>query len=254
MISIIVPVYNAGNYISKTIENVTAQTYTDWELLLVDDCSKDKSCEIIEEEIRRFEKSGNEKDKIRLLKQKENAGAANARNRGIDESRGRYIAFLDADDVWHPEKLEKELNFMQEKDAGFVFTAYEFGDADARPTGRIVHVPETLTFKEALSRTVIFTSTVLFDKEKIPLDLLHMPVIASEDTACWWRILKSGITAYGLEEALVIYRRPASSLSSNKYEAIKRIWGLYREIAGLNVLQSAWYFTGWAFRATARRL
>ena len=109
MISIIVPVYNAGQYISKTIENVTAQTYTDWELLLVDDCSKDKSCEIIEEEIRRFEKSGYAKDKIRLLKQKENAGAANARNRGIDESRGRYIAFLDADDVWHPEKLEKEL-------------------------------------------------------------------------------------------------------------------------------------------------
>lgn len=247
LVSIIVPVYGAAEYIAETTAMVKRQTYPNWELIFVDDCSPDDSAEIIEDIIAR-------ESKIRLIRKERNEGAAKARNTGLEESKGRYIAFLDADDVWMPDKLEKELAFMQRKQAAFVFTAYEFGDEQARGTGKIVAVPKQLTYKKALSRTVIFTSTVLFDTEKIDRNLLWMPEVESEDTATWWKILQSGYTAYGLNEVLVIYRRPGKSLSSNKFTAIKRIWHLYREVERLSLPVSAFCFVSWAIRATARRL
>lgn len=250
LVSIIVPVYNAGKYIEETIAMVQAQTYSDWELLLIDDCSKDDSPERI---VRCMEQSTDSK-KIRLIKKPVNEGAAKARNTGIGEAKGRYIAFLDADDVWMPEKLSKELQFMKEKQAAFVFTAYEFGNEKAEPAGKIVHVPETLTYRQALSRTVIFTTTVLFDTVKIPKELLYMPVVKSEDTATWWKILRNGYTAYGLNKVLAIYRRPPNSLSSNKLEAIRRIWNLYRREEKLNVFYSLYNLFFWALRATLRRI
>ena len=161
---------------------------------------------------------------------------------------------LDADDVWEMDKLEKQIAFMEKTGAAFSFHSYEFGDEKARPTGKIVHAPATLNFRQALSRTVIFTSTVMFDTENIDMEIIHMPMVPSEDTATWWRILKSGITAYGLDENLTIYRRPPKSLSSNKLIAMERIWFLYRNIANLSVLESLFYFGGWAVRATLRRL
>ena len=248
MVSIVVPVYNAANYIEKTIEMVCRQTYKDWELILVDDASRDESAQVIENYIK------NQGKRIRLIRKKVNQGAAEARNTGIDASSGRYIAFLDADDVWDPEKLEKQVAYMERTGAAFCFHAYEFGDENANPTGKIVHVPEKLKYKQALSRTIIFTTTVMFDTEKIDMEIIHMPNVPSEDTATWWRILKSGYEAYGLDENLAIYRRPAKSLSSNKLEAIRRIWFLYRNIAGLSVAKSLFYFGGWAVRATLRRL
>lgn len=248
MVSIVVPVYNASSYISETISMVSAQTYKDWELILVDDASTDGSANIIEKII---EKQGK---RIRLIRKNVNEGAAAARNTGIDASSGKYIAFLDADDVWKPDKLEKQIAFMEKNDAAFSFHAYEFGDEKANPTGKIVTVPKTLSFKEALSRTIIFTTTVMFDTEKIDMEIIHMPQVPSEDTATWWRILKSGYVAYGLNENLAIYRRPARSLSSNKFVAIERIWFLYRNIANLSVPASMFYFCGWAVRAILRRL
>ena len=115
-------------------------------------------------------------------------------------------------------------------------------------------VPDTLTYKQALSRTVIFTSTVLFDQEKLPEELLYMPDVKSEDTATWWQILRAGYNAYGLDENLGTYRRPRKSLSSNKVAALKRIWNLYRKQEKLSAVQSAWYFCFWALRATLRRI
>lgn len=247
LVSIVVPVYNAGAYIEETIEMVRRQTYSDWELLLVDDCSKDDSKA-------KIEKCCEEDKRIRLIAKSQNEGAALARNTGIDHAKGRYIAFLDADDIWLPEKLEKELQFMAEKEAAFAFTAYEFGDEQAKGTGKIVHVPEMLTYKEALSRTIIFTTTVLFDLEKIDRELIRMPNVASEDTATWWKVLRSGYDAYGLDEVLAVYRRPANSLSSNKLVAIRRIWNLYRNEEKLSLPISVWSFVRWAYRAVMRRI
>ena len=248
MVSIVVPVYNAADYIENTIEMVRRQTYTDWELVLVDDASTDGSADLIESIIELGD------DNITLYRKQVNEGAAAARNTGIDHTSGRYIAFLDADDVWKIDKLERQVDFMEKTGAAFSFHSYEFGDDKANPNGKVVHAPKELTFKKALSRTVIFTSTVMFDTEKIDTEIIHMPRVPSEDTATWWRILKVGYTAYGLDRNLAIYRRPPKSLSSNKLTAVSRIWFLYRNIAGLSVFQSLFYFGGWAVRATLRRL
>ena len=249
MISIVVPVYNAAAFIRQTIEMVQAQNYTDWELILVDDCSKDNSCEIIETYLKDKPDS-----RIRLIKKEKNEGAALSRNRGIREAKGRYIAFLDADDVWLSHKLQTQMDYMKKTGAGFVFSAYEFGDENAVGTGKIVHVPESLTYKKALSRTVIFTTTVLLDTEKIPKELIYMPNVPSEDSATWWQILRAGHVARGLDEVLAIYRRPGKSLSSNKLKAIQRIWYLYRKVEKLPLFTSCFAFVGWAYRASVRRL
>lgn len=274
LVSIIVPVYNAAPYIAKTIEMVTRQTYHDWELLLVNDCATDESMQVIETALAGYEHCNRKAEQpdvasidvyipkcmqkeggtIKVIVKRCNEGAARARNTGLSMAQGRYIAFLDADDVWLPDKLMKELAFMKDKQAGFVFSAYEFGDEQARPTGKVVHVPPELTYRKALSRTVIFTTTVLLDREEIPDKLIRMPVVESEDTATWWQILREGYVAYGLDEVLVVYRRPAKSLSSNKFRAIKRIWRLYRRQEKLSVISSVFYFIFWAYRATVRRI
>lgn len=246
VVSIIIPVHNAGKYIRYTIESVISQTYDNWELILVNDCSEDDSVSVINE-------YANDQ-RIILINLPTNMKAAGARNIGIDSARGRYITFLDADDIWLPLKLEKEIAFIEEKDCAFAYTAYEFGDENAIGTGRIVKVMPVLTYKKALSRTIIFTSTVMFDTKKIDKSLIHMPEVPSEDTATWWQVLRNGYNAYGLEEVLTIYRRPQTSLSSNKMVALKRIWNLYRKIEKLSLLESVINFCFWAFRATLRRI
>lgn len=249
MVSVIVPVYHVEKYIVETMDCVRSQTYPDWELLLVEDCGGDGCAQKIERYI-----EDTQDDRIRLIRQPSNMGAAMARNRGVQEARGRYIAYLDADDLWVPEKLERELAFMKEKDAAFVFTGYEFADEWGKGLGKVVHVPETLSYKEALKNTTIFTTTVMFDTQKVDKELLQMPVMKSEDTALWWKILRLGYTAYGLDENLVKYRRPGKSLSSNKLEAMRRIWNLYRKAEGMSAINSAYHFCFWAVRAVKRRV
>lgn len=244
-VSIIIPVYNAANYIEQTIESVLAQDYECWELLLVENGSTDNSIE----KIKKFDDP-----RIRLVIMDDNAGAAKARNEGMRLATGIYVGYLDADDLWQKDKLSKQLAFMKEKDAAFCFTGYEFGDENAVGTGKVVHVPETLHYKQALCNTTIFTSTVLFDTRKISKDRLYMPNVKSEDSALWFQVLREGNIAYGLNENLVIYRRPGKSLSSNKFEAMKRIWNLYRKQEQLNLFYSAYLFVGWAFRAVKRRV
>ena len=248
-ISIVVPVYNAAKYIEQTVSMVQKQTYTDWELILVEDCSKDESRKVLQN----LENSLRD-SRIRVIYKKKNEGAAKARNTGVMAATGEYLAFLDADDIWKETKLEKELAFMKQKDAAFVFTSYEFGDEQGNGTGKFVNVPDTLNYKQALSRTVIFTSTTLFDLKKLGKELVTMPVVPSEDSATWWQILRAGYTAYGFQEVTTVYRRPPKSLSSNKGKAIQRIWYLYRKVERLSLPVSIFCFIGWAVRATLRRL
>lgn len=249
LVSIIVPVYNVERFIAETMECVRAQTYEDWELLLVEDVSTDATKEVIEAYLR-----DKQDDRIRLICQTENKGAAHARNRGLEEATGRFIAYLDADDLWERKKLERQLAFMEEKQAAFSFTGYEFADEAGKGLGKIVQVPETLCYKEALKNTTIFTTTVMFDTDKIKKDMLNMPIIKSEDTALWWKVLRNGYTAYGLNENLVRYRRAGKSLSSNKLEAVRRIWNLYRKAEGMGIVSSVYHFCFWAVRAVLRRI
>ncbi|MBQ6575111.1 MAG: glycosyltransferase family 2 protein [Lachnospiraceae bacterium] len=244
MVSVIVPVYNASLYIADTIMSVLQQTYTDLELILVDDGSIDNSREVIE---------GFSSDKVKLYSNEHKKGAAGARNTGIEKARGRYIAFIDADDLWDADKLALQIAFMKEKDAAFSFTGYEFADEGGRGLGRIVHVPETIGYREALKNTTIFTSTVMFDMTKLDKSDIMMPYVKSEDTATWWKVLKKE-KAYGLNKSLVLYRRIGRSLSSNKIEALRRIWNLYRRVEHLGFFCSCWCFVFWAVRAVSRRV
>lgn len=274
LVSVVVPVYNAGKWIEDTILSVKSQTYREWELILVDDGSTDYSVDIMK---------GYLSDNIRLLYNKKpgksqeaesqidyettewddigdkgrasvNMGAAFTRNVGIKAAAGRYICFLDADDLWSPDKLEKQVAFMEDNDAAFSFTGYEFADASGTGVQKIVRVPRTITYKQALKNTTIFTSTVMFDMEKLTKYDIMMPDVPSEDTATWWKVLKKVGKAYGLDEQLTYYRRGTGTLSSNKMTMIQRIWNLYRNVEGLNVFYSAYCFVFWAFRAVARRL
>ena len=253
LVSIIVPVCNAEKFIAETIGYVQGQTYAKWELLLVDDCSSDRSREIIDQK-------SCEDQRIRLIAQDRNGGAAKARNRGIQEACGQYICFLDADDIWMPDKLACEVEFITklqqttDPDAGFVFMGYEFADASGEGLGKVVHVPQCITYRQALKNTTIFTSTVMVDRDKISDEDICMPCIASEDTATWWQILRKYGNGYGLDRNLVRYRRSTDTLSSNKLIAIRRIWNLYRRQEQLPVIRSAYYMCFWAFRAVLRRI
>ncbi|MCR5687547.1 MAG: glycosyltransferase [Lachnospiraceae bacterium] len=244
-VSIVVPVYNAAECIADTIASVLAQSYTDYELLLVDDGSSDDSAGIIGKYL---------SDRVRLLDNTKTKGAAGARNTGIEASSGRYIAFLDADDLWMADKLEKQVRFMEKTDAAFSFTGYEFADASGHGLGRVVSVPGQITYTQALKNTTIFTSTVMFDTEKTGRDIILMPDVKSEDTATWWKVLKAGFTGFGLDESLTLYRRMGKSLSSNKAEAVRRIWNLYRNVEHLGRIYSMYCFCFWAVRAVARRV
>lgn len=245
MVSVIVPVYNAAKCIADTIMCVKKQTYENWELILVDDGSTDDSFAIMQ---------AYEDDRIHPVRQREGKGAACARNYGVNLARGQYIAFLDADDLWLSDKLEKQIAFVKSKDAAFTFTGYEFADENAKPTGAVVRVPEVMRYKDAVKNTTIFTSTVIFDLEKLSKEEIMMPQVPSEDSATWWKVLRSGKKAYGLDEALTLYRRMGKSLSSNKLEAVRRIWFLYRRVEHFNVFYSAYCFCFWAVRAVIRRV
>lgn len=252
LVSIVVPVYNAERFLEETIGHVQAQTFQEWELLLVDDCSTDAGRECIA-------RMSRADSRIRLIVQGVNGGAARARNRGISEARGRYLCFLDADDIWLPDKLATELaavSRIQASDpgAGFFFMGYEFADEDGAGLGRVVHVPERITYEEALKNTTIFTSTVMIDRSRIPDEDIIMPCVPSEDTATWWQILKRHGTGYGIDRVLVRYRRSAHTLSSNKMTAIRRIWQLYRRQEGFGVARSAYCLSFWAWRAVRRRV
>jgi teichuronic acid biosynthesis glycosyltransferase TuaG len=183
-----------------------------------------------------------------------NLGVANARNRGVAEAKGKYLAFIDADDLWHKDKVKTQVNFMETNHINFSFTNYEFANEQAIGSGHIVQVPETITYKQALRNTTIFTSTVMLNMERLGKDMIRMPEIKSEDTATWWKILRLGIPGAGIQENLVMYRRPEKSLSSNKMEAVRRIWNLYRKKEKIGRIKSTCYFISWAFTAFIRRI
>ena len=246
LVSVVVPVYNASKYICDTINSVLNQTYENFELILVNDCSTDNSVKLIEEY----------KDKrIKLINNKDNSGAAISRNNGIKNANGRFICFLDSDDLWEKEKLEKQVKFMLDNNIEFSFTGYEFADANGIPNGKKVYVPKKISYRRALKNTTIWTSTVMFDMTKLSKDDVYMPnVRRGQDTATWWKVLKKIDYAYGINEILSYYRRGENTLSSNKLTALKRTWNLYRNVEHLSLFSSVYNFCFYCFNAVRRRI
>ena len=248
LVSIIIPVYNASRFLEETINSIQKQTYSNWEAIFIDDCSSDNSYNLI----KKYQK---EDKRIKLIKNKTNSGAAVSRNNGIDHAEGDYLCFLDADDKWHPEKLEKQINFMQELNCEFSFTGYQFANEKCNPNGKIVSVPDKINYKQALKNTTIWTSTVMFDMNKLSKEDIRMPNIKrGQDTATWWKVLKKIDCAYGLNEVLSYYRRSEGTLSSNKFIALKRTWNLYRNVEHLNIFYSMYCFFWYCVNAIKRRV
>lgn len=248
LISIVIPVYNSEKYIRETIMCILDQTYKNWEIVFVDDCSEDTSVEIIERYLQQDER-------MRLYQNKKNGGPAITRNQGIKKARGRYLAYMDADDLCDVDKLEKQINYMKKTGCAFCFTGYEFAGEDGVRNGKIVRVPQEIDYKYALRHTTISTITVMFDRKQIADEILYMPLDArGEDTATWWKILRNGYKAYGIDEPLSVYRRYSGSRSSNKLEAVYGTWKMYRRNEGFGFWKSSYYFCGYIVNAIKRRL
>ena len=248
VLSIIVPVYNVATYLREGLDSILRQEVQDIEVICVDDCSSDSSPDILKE----YQAKDN---RIQFIRQSENKGPSATRNIGIKYAKGKYIAFLDADDLWNEEKIEKQIRFMKDNGYEFTFTGYEFVDENGIDNKKIVKVPEKINYRQALKNTTIFTSTVIFDVEKLGKGLIKMPnVRRGQDTATWWKVLKTNIIAYGLNETLSLYRRSNNTLSANKMKALKRTWNLYRNVEHLNVFYSLYNFSWYVFNAVKRRI
>lgn len=239
LVSIITPAFRAEAYIAETIRSVVAQTWTNWEMLVVDDCSPDGTCALVE-------RMAASDSRIRLIRQKENGGPAAARNAGLQHARGRWIAFLDSDDLWLPEKLTRQLIFHQACAAKISFTEFRRMDASGQHIGRLISVPDMLDYRRLLGNTAIATSSVMIDREKT--GTVMMKKTYYDDFSCWLEILKQGGIAAGLHEDLLRYRVLGNSVSRNKKRSAIEVWKTYRLIEGLGLFVSGWYFAHYAIR------
>lgn len=245
LVSVIMPSYNASRFIAESINSVLLQTYSHWELLIVDDCSKDNSVEVIQ-------KFTDIDSRVKLFQLKENVGAAAARNIAIEHAQGRYIAFLDSDDVWNENKLRIQLSFMEQNSYAFTFSNYYVMEEDGQKTGNIVRIPASLTYHQYLRNTIIGCLTVIIDKKQI--GDFKMPLIkSSHDMALWLLIMKRGFMAYGLKEVLAGYRLVSTSNTAKKWKAVKDVWKVYRKIEGLSVVYAAYCFCGYVLHAVLKR-
>ena len=244
-ISIIIPVYNEEKWIIKTIKNIKEQTYTNYEIILVDDGSTDASKQIMLQY---------NDENIKLICLDKNMGPAIARNEGLKIATGRFICFQDADDLWDKYKLEKQINFMKKNDCAFSYTAFKYLNDNKLKKDKVVNIPLVLDYKKALKDTRILMTSVMLDRNKINKELLQMPNVPAEDVATWWKILKSGFLAYGLDEVLVYYHITSNRLTSNKFKSAKNRWNIYRKVEGFNIFQSLYYFSFYIFNAIKKRL
>jgi len=238
LVSIITPSYKSKRFISETIESVLSQTYQNWEMIIVDDVSPDNSNEIIEEYCK---KDG----RIKLIKLEKNSGPAAARNRAIEGAKGRYKAFLDADDFWKPEKLEKQLLFMDENDLAFTYSSYDLIDEDSNDLGTFT-TKENISYSGTLKTCSVGCLTAIYDTNK--LGKVFMPnILKRQDYGLWLKILKKIGSTKGILEPLAIYRIRRNSISSNKIKAAQYQWKIYREVEKLNLFQSVYYFAQYAY-------
>lgn len=238
LVSVVMPAYNAENYIAQAIASVQAQSVTQWQLLVIDDCSQDGTCAIVEA------LSGQD-SRIRLFRNEENMGTARSRNRGLELSQGQYVAFLDSDDIWHSQKLERQIAAAQAGGADVVFTSYAIIGNDGQPRCNDFVVPRQTDFRQMLRKNVVGCSTVLIsaaaaEKYRFQEDVFH------EDYALWLTMIRDGAVFVGVPEVLVSYRYHSTSRAANKGNSAKSRWVIYRKLLGLSVGVSGWYLVQYA--------
>lgn len=243
-VSIITPLYNAVHTIEETIKSVQAQTFSDWELLLVDDCSTDATVATVKKLI------GSD-SRIKLICRKWNAGPAVTRNRGIQEAKGRFIAFLDADDLWHQNKLRIQLDFMKKHGCDLSYTSYQKINQEGEKLG-IIHAPSQVSYTDLLKTNSIGCLTAIYDTTK--LGKIYMPNISKrQDFGLWLKIMKQSAKALGIDDILAYYRVGSKdAVSANKVLAAKYQWRIYREIEKLPFFISLYYFIHYAVNGVIR--
>lgn len=246
LVSVIMPCYNMERFIACTIESVQRQTYPHWELLIVDDASTDGTAEIVKSH-------QNQDDRIRFVVKEQHSGIADSRNQAIRMAQGRYLAFLDSDDLWHPDKLEVQLRFMTEKNIGFCYSSYDCVDETGAPLEKTVKAVSDLDYEAYLRNTIIGCSTVMLDKT-IVSEVVVPNFRTSEDTATWLNILKKGFLAYAIGQPLTSYRIRQHSASSNKLKASSDLWRVYRQNEKLPLFKALACFSCYAFNAIKKRL
>lgn len=232
-VSIITPCYNAESYISHTIESVLSQSFKDWEMLIVDDCSKDNSRKIIEQ-------YSTKDSRIKYFKTDSPSGSPSLpRNIGIGNASGKYIAFLDADDIWFPDKLEKQVKFLETNNYSFVYSDYEKMNYLGERNNRVIKMPDCSTFWDVIETCTIPCLTVLMTREII--GQTRFKSIPKEDFAFWLDILKKGVNAYNAGETLALYREQQQSRSSNKFDMIRNQWIVLRKIEGVKPFVASYF-------------
>ena len=232
LVSVIMPAYNAESYIEQAVRSVIGQTIKDWELIVLDDGSQDGTCAIVESLAR-------EDDRIRFVRNVENIGVAKTRNRGFEICSGQYVALLDSDDVWHPEKLEMQLARMEQTGAELSYTSYAIVDREGRKTKADYLVPEIVSLKQLLKQNVIGCSTVMLTARLAKRNPFRTEYY-HEDYVLWLQLLRSGCRVAGCTQVLVDWRYAEDSRSFNKLEAAKNRWQIYREYLGLSLPNSLW--------------
>lgn len=247
-VSIITPSFNSEKYICMTIESVQNQTYQNWEMIIVDDCSNDRTCELVSE----IEKKDS---RIHLIRQENNGGAGKSRNRALAHSTGRFIAYLDADDFWLPKKLERQTAFMINNRCGFSCTSYKVIDDKGISLNKYVHMLPRVDYMGFLTNNLLQTVGIMVDTSIVDKKFLVMPDMRRrQDAATWLQVLKNGNDCFGFDEVLAQYRRTKNSLSSNKMKAVKGVWFLYRNIEHLSLIFSCYCFMRYAFLAVWKRV
>ena len=238
LISIITPAYNAERFIEATMNSVVAQTYKNWEhLVVVDQNSKDSTLAIVRSR-------ATSDPRLKVITDTKALGAANNRNLALDCARGEFIAMLDADDLWLPEKLQKQLYFMENNQHNFSFTSYQRMSEDGKTLGVRQRIPTRVSYEDLLKNNSIACLTVMF--RKAPFQDLRFQEHGWEDMAFWLQILKRTAYAYGLNEVFAFYRIVDGSRSNNKIFALKMRWNTYRLVERLSLLRSLQLFSSYA--------
>jgi len=239
LVSIITPTYNCAKFIARTIDSVEAQTYQNWEMIIVDDRSQDNTGEIVEAYMKKD-------PRIQYHLLEVNSGAAVARTTAMKLAKGSYMAFLDSDDIWMPDKLERQITWMTENDYAFSCTAYEQIDEEDNPLNRVIKTVQKTDYNRLLLDCPVGNSSVMYDVEK--MGKFEVPNIRKRnDDALWLQMLKKEKYIWGMPEVLMRYRIRKNSISSNKLKVIKYHWILYREIEHLSVFRSAFHIGYWCF-------